>query len=375
MKKIVFINQDSGYLMIDIVNAHVKEGFDAVLLTGRLLERNTPLDSTVVVDRIIRYQRDSNFIRIYTWLIGFIQIWIKVCFKYRKADLFIVTNPPFATLLPLFVRNRFTLLIFDIYPDALTETGLLSKKSALSRFWESVNMKVYAKAERIFTLSNGMKSKLESYVHDEKIDVVYPWSDSGLFRMINKNENPFIIENNLQGKFIVLYSGNMGFTHHVELIPELSKTIDRDDIVFVMIGEGDKKKQVQDRIFQWKLDNCILLPWQPFEILPFSLASADIGIVSLGTNASQVSIPSKTFNLMSAGVPLLCLASETSELAGIVNKYYNGACFDPVDLSAIRDFILQLADNPVLRNEMCENSRKASFSFGPENARLFVEAG
>jgi len=217
-----------------------------------------------------------------------------------------------------------------------------------------------------------MKSKLESYVNSEKIEVIYPWSDSRLFRSINKHENAFIIGNNLQGKFIVLYSGNLGFTHQVELIPDLAKIIDRDNIVFVMIGDGDKKKQLQEKIFRWKLDNCILLPWQPFEMLPFSLASADIGIISLGTNTSQVSIPSKTFNLMSAGVPLLCMASDTSELADIVKKFQNGACFDPVDLTVIRDFILMLADNPALREKMSENSRNASLHFSPENARKFV---
>ena len=76
MKKIVFINQDSGYLMIDIVNAHVAKGYECVLITGRLVERNSKLSESVKVKRIIAYNRSSTFRRLFTWSFGFLQIFI-----------------------------------------------------------------------------------------------------------------------------------------------------------------------------------------------------------------------------------------------------------------------------------------------------------
>ncbi|MDY0281417.1 MAG: glycosyltransferase WbuB, partial [Salinivirgaceae bacterium] len=81
MKNIVFINQDSGYLMIYIVNAHVAAGYQCTLITGRLIERDTKLDDSVNIKRIIAYNRRSKLKRLYSWIIGFIQILLIIAFR------------------------------------------------------------------------------------------------------------------------------------------------------------------------------------------------------------------------------------------------------------------------------------------------------
>lgn len=369
-KEIVYINQNAGYLMIDIINAK-DNSYKKSIITGKIIPRNKQLASNVTKNKIVTYDRSSSIKRIFTWTLGFFQILFLVKFKYKNAELFIVTNPPFTTFLPLFCKNKFSMLIYDVYPDTLTQYGFLSEKSRFIRFWENANKKIYPKAENIYTLSNGMKSLISKYVNETKISVVPIWTDNIFLKPIPKSENKFIQKYNLQNKFIVMYSGNLGFSHDVEIIPELAKKINEPEIEFLIIGDGDKKSLIEQKIKDYHLNNCKLLPWQETQMLPFSLAAADLSIVTLGKEASLLSVPSKTFNIMSVGTPILGIASPKSELAQLIKTYEVGGIFDINQQNEIKEFILQLYKNKGTLDLFKNNSLSTSKLYGPENAKLF----
>lgn len=365
---IVFINQNSGYLMIDIINAHKNKYKNRVFISGKILERNTLLDPDVEVDKIITYNRSSSFKRLFTWVLGFLQILILVKTKYRNAELYIVSNPPLATLLPLFCKNNFYLLLFDVYPDVLVEYKMLKEHSFFIRIWKQANKRIYSKAKKIFTIGNGMKLLIRQYVKEECITVAPVWTDNNFLKPMPKKENSFIIKHGWEDKFLVIYSGNMGHTHDLEVLAEVASKIKNNRIAFVIIGEGHKKKLLQELIACYQLKNCFLLPWQDISVLPYSLSAADLGVVSLGKEASLLSVPSKTYNLMSVGAPLLCIASEQSELANLIGRYQFGKCFEASEVNAIVAFIEDLAENTELHQNFKERAIKASGEFGPENA-------
>ncbi len=371
-KKITIINQDSGYLMIDIANAYAEAGYEVSLIAGRLVQRSKPLNQKIKYDKIIKYNRSNSAMRIYTWLIAFIQIIFKVWFKHRGSHLFIVSNPPFAPLIPLFCKNSFSLLIFDIYPDALSELGFLSKKSMIIHFWKKANKKVYPRAEYLFTLTEGMKEVLESYAGNKEIKVVPIWTDNKFLRPIKPVDNPFIIKHNLSDKFIVLYSGNIGLSGDVDILVNIAAEIKRDDIVFVIIGDGAKKEQIIQKVALLKLENVLLLPLQPVKDLPYSLSSASLAVVSLGKTASKLAIPSKLFNYLSVGAPLLCMTAKDSEVDRLVLKYKCGGSFEPDNISEIIKYIIEIANNHELHSTMQLNSLKASKDFNADNAIRFL---
>jgi len=184
-------------------------------------------------------------------------------------------------------------LVYDVYPDVLTEFKLLNKGSLIIKLWQKANRKVYAKADQLFTISEGMKSCMEQYSGDHTIQVVPVWTDNQFLKPIAKCENPFVIKQGLEDKFIILYSGNLGYTHDLDVIIEIAAQVRRPDLFFLIIGEGEKKSQLQQKISDYGLSNCRILPWQHVEILPYSLASPDLGIVSLGKGASLLSVPVK----------------------------------------------------------------------------------
>jgi len=368
---IVFINQNAGYFMIDIVHAHhqyTKRSF----ITGSLAERNIKLDKSVSINKIIRYNRSSAVKRLFTWGWGFIQIVWLIKTRYHKADLFIVTNPPFAGLLPLFCSNHFSILVYDVYPDALVAFNIIGKNSLIARWWKKANQRIFSKAANVFTISSGMKKVLSQYAAAEKITVVPIWTDNGFLKPIPKADNPFIQEQKWQQKFLVIYSGNLGHSHDVQVLVEIATKINDPSIHFVIIGEGDKKSLLQSLIESYQLSNCTLLPWQDVSMLPYTLSAADIAVVTIGKAASTLSVPSKTFNLLSVGAPLLCIANAQSELANLVDQYKVGKCFEALEIDNMIAFIHQVKSDKNYQIQLQQNAITASKDFGPANAFKFV---
>ena len=327
--------------MIDIIRAYEGVYDERILLAGSIAVRNNKLPDNVKVHYLAKYNRLSKIKRIITWLISIIQIiWI-VKTRYRDAFLFIVTNPPLAIFIPLFCNNQFSLLFYDIYPDALIELNIIKKSSIIVRLWKSVNKIVLLKASRIVTISDGMKQLLNQYSGNNIVNVIPIWTDNKFFHNIQKRNNHFSKDQGLCNKFVVLYSGNLGYTHDVDVIVDLAERLQNVDIFFLIIGSGEKFKYISTQIIIRNLNNCRILPLQPSNILPYSFSSADLAIVTLSKDASHLSVPSKTYNYLSVGAPLLCIAENNSELGKLVSTYTIGKCFSKNQISEMIEYIIK----------------------------------
>ena len=97
--KIVFISQASGYLTIDIINRFVSDFDKVILITGSVRIQDTPLDPHIRVEMIMRYDRGNNFRKGFSWIIGSLQIFFLLKFRYNKYDKFFFTVPPTAYLM------------------------------------------------------------------------------------------------------------------------------------------------------------------------------------------------------------------------------------------------------------------------------------
>ncbi|MDG1279214.1 MAG: glycosyltransferase family 4 protein [Algoriphagus sp.] len=339
-KQIVFVNQSAGYLMIDIIDAFKDNYDERILLTGFLNPRNKKLDDTVKVEKLITYDRSSSVKRIFTWFWAFIKALFLIRFKYPKAHLFLVSNPPFTALIPLFCKNSFDILVYDIYPDAFVEFGYFKKDSWIIKIWESINIKVYQKARKISTITDGMQERLTKYVTNDKVNVVPIWTDNSFLKPIPKSENSFLKTHQIEDNFIVMYSGNMGKAHPVEILVHLANHFQiNTNIFFLLIGGGDKYKYLEASISKKKLRNIKIMPWQDANLLPFTLSGADLALVTVGNEASGLSIPSKTYNLMSVGTPILCVAPKESALSNLVEVEKIGVVFQENELQNMIQFI------------------------------------
>ncbi len=372
MERVVLVNQSTGYLMIDIVNAYASRYEHVALIAGSVKQNERQLSKNVQISSIIAYNRSSRISRLMTWVIGAIQIVFLLLFRYRGWKVIYVTNPPMSYLSSLLLRQKFSVIVYDIYPEALQSIGI-KKTNFIYKLWQSWNCKLFARADGIYTLSLGMKRQLANYCSEDKIRIIPNWSASSQLRPIEKSKNPFLQQLGLCGKFVVMYSGNIGYTHRVECIIEIAKRVSHDsDIQFVIIGEGAKKEEMIKMAHLYGLKNCHFLTWQTPEVMPFSLAAADVAVITLNDDASAVSVPSKTYNLLAVGAPLLCIASQSTELYQLVSQFKNGSCFDYDKIEEMSEFILKLKSNPNILGELSQNSCNAAQYYTYKNAEQYV---
>lgn len=372
MKKVVFVNQSSGYLAEDVINEYSKTWDEVAYITGREVKAFRPLNPKVTFSKCIRYNKSNFLTRIFTWAVSTVQITWLLRRKYKGYYVVFYTNPPMSYFATLWVDNPFSIVVYDLYPEALLnlKTRLISP---IVRLWARMNRRIFARAAHIYTLSHGMKSLIAQYCEESKIKVTPCWAMDSSMHPVPKDENPFVKAHHLEGKFVIMYSGNIGYTHNVEKIVELAEALKEDHAFqFLIIGEGMKKKALQDLVAEKCLTNCRFLPYQPMGQLMYSLSSADLSVVTLTPETARVSVPSKTFNLLAVGSPLLVIAPRDSEINRIVEEYHCGASFESNQTNAMVNFILQMRQDKDFASQLSECSQRASQDFTYELAANYL---
>ena len=373
-KKIVFINQWSNHSTKDIVNAFCEKYDDVALIAGIISNSGRPLNEKVKVHRIKKYKKDSVRTRLFSWIIASIQILFLVKTKFRDYHLFLVSNPPTTAFLPRFCSNPYSVQILDIYPDALVASNFISEKSRLNRIWRQQNERYFSGASDLFTISNGMAKTMSQYCDIEKIKVIHQWPPLFEKQEIERSENKFIRNHSLSDKFIVMYSGNIGVGHHVDILVDVAVLLrDRDDIVFTIIGEGFNKALVEKKAKEYQLQNCLVLPMQETELFQHSSKAADIGMVSVSKDLAALMIPSKTYNIINNQTPILCITDGESELSELVSSYDIGRCFKPSQIKEIAAYIVALKEDESKRREYKTKLLSCSGDFTIANAKEYLK--
>ncbi len=372
-KKIVFVNQSTGYLTIDIINSFAKHFDEVHLIYGNIRVQDVPLDPKVTYSRIVQKSRTSHLTRFLAWFVASVQVFFLLLFRFRKHEIYYVSLPPFAYLGSLFLGNKFSLLMFDVYPDVLKMIRI-GPRNPVYWLWAMCNRRLFARAHRIYTIGDALADLMAQYAPREKIHVIPLWTGLANVQPIPKNENPFIREHGLVGKFVVQYSGNIGATHNIEILIEVAKSLrDHTDILFLIIGRGLKVPLVKQLIEKYQLENCKVLPFQPDEMIRYSIAAADISVVLIEDKIADVSIPSKVFNVMAVGSTVLSISPTNSEIDKLTKKHGLGANFEDGQVAEIGKHILHVKNSPELQKQYSENATLAAREYTSANADRYLE--
>ena len=373
-RSIVFINQATGYLTIDIINSFAANFENVALIAGSIRIQDIDLDKKVQWTKIVKYDRGNPLRKFISWIVGTIQIFFLLAFKYRKYEVFYITIPPSAYLLSLLLPNKFSILVFDVYPDVLKIYNI-KESSFLYNLWMKWNRQLFKKAHRVFTIGEGMALLLAAYMPKEEIRIIPLWT--GLTKIVPtlKQSNPWLKNLGLESEFIIQYSGNIGYTHNVEIIVDLAHMMkDEAGIHFLIIGRGERVNHIRDLLKNKKLSNCTLLPFQDDNVLNYSLAAADLGVALLDEKTAHVSLPSKIYNLQAVAVPIIGISPLDSELNKHLTYYGNGKCFQQSDTDGIIQFIHYMKEHPEEHLKMSMKSKEASKFHSSENAFKYYEA-
>jgi colanic acid biosynthesis glycosyl transferase WcaI len=176
--------------------------------------------------------------------------------------------------------------------------------------------------------------------------------------LTNKN-NSFRATHNLDGKFVVLYSGNIALTQGLETVVKAAAQLKEfTDIAFVIVGEAKGLQRLQQECQKVGADNVLLLPFQPRQELPTMLAAADVGLVVQKKNVISFNMPSKIQVLLASGRALIGSVPANGTAAKAIKHSGGGVIVPPEDPQALATAILDLYRNPEKVENLGYKSRK-----------------
>ena len=176
--------------------------------------------------------------------------------------------------------------------------------------------------------------------------VINNWADDVSVVPLPKDDPrvaAFRRENGMDGKFVVMYSGNIGLYYDLPNILRLIvKFKDRDDVVFAFVGEGAVKSELEAYTAENGLANVIFMPYQPKELLPVSLNAADVHLVTNAKGIKGVSCPSKAYGIMATNVPMIGVLEPGSEVWQIIEESGCGVLAETGDYEAVEKTISEV---------------------------------
>ena len=372
-RRLVILNQAGNYLTVGFANAFNRHFDSVTLITGSVHLQGEELESDIEVRKINHWRERPAWKKAGSYLIALIRMWWLLMTRYRKHEVLFVSVPPMGYLLNLVLPHRFSMVIWDIYPDILKINGM-TESHPVYRVWAWLNRRSFRKAYRLFTISEIMADALAKYVDRDRLDVQPIWSIFQENSRLPKEQNRFLATQDTGGRFIVQYSGNIGLTHNVDLLVDIAEHLqDREDILVQIIGRGPREPYIRQLVAERGLGNVQMLPFQSDEMFPHSLSAADLGVVMLDERVGRGSVPSKAYNLMSFGIPALYVAGPDSQLARYAKEFGHARCFRADQVDEIAQWIGELVSNTDELNEMGQRAERAASRFRRDNADRFAE--
>ncbi|HEY4301536.1 MAG TPA: glycosyltransferase family 4 protein [Candidatus Didemnitutus sp.] len=285
----------------------------------------------------------------------------------RRSIVLGISNPPFMPiwlwLAAAVLGLRFQLVLQDIYPDGLVAAGVISERGLTARSWRAANRRAFAAADRIVVLGRDMKRLVETRygISKEKVSSIPHWSVASDPPATDCRPGRMLGSPGLAGKFVVQYSGNMGLWHDLDSIVEAAAILrERDDIHFVLIGDGRRRRAAGDRAGRLGLTNVTWLPYQPRRVLAESLASCNVALISQREGLEGIAVPCKLYGILGSGRPVIAMVPAESETGHVVREEKCGFVVSPGDPAALAAAIVVLGSDSDRCQTMGANALRAA---------------
>ena len=267
----------------------------------------------------------------------------------RRDDVVLCVTTPFALPYPVALATRLrkaraVLLIYDLYPEALIMAGLVGPRSLVAKVIRFANGLLFPALDAIITIGRDVEALLLAYgnVAREKIRFIPNWALQPIgYRQIDP-ENSY--RRGFSDKLVVGLSGNLGFTHSAATVFEAARLLkDETNIHFMLSGWGSGWMQLTGLYADTPLENVTLVDRVPESALAAFLAAADVWIIPYRRHVLGVSVPSRIYNLLAVGRPVIVTAEAGSEAALMLSEENIGWVAKPEDPRDLADAIRSAA--------------------------------
>ena len=283
--------------------------------------------------------------------------------KGWRPDVILLTVPGLPVCIPAALLGGIygspvILNLQDILPDAAVHVGLISNKKLIT-ILKKLEKFAYRIATKISVIADGFTTNIVAKgVALEKIVEIPNWVDIDFIQPLPKENNYFRRVNNLENKFLVLYSGNIALTQGLETVIEAATHLQHiPDIAIVIVGEKKALARLKNHCSECRASNVHLLPFEPREKLPEMLAAADVGLVVQKKNVLDFNMPSKIQVLLASGRAIIASVPATGTAASAINKSGGGIVTPPEDPQSLAAAVEDLYYHPDKLNRLGNKGR------------------
>ena len=270
-----------------------------------------------------------------------IRIFLALLKRLRRGDVAVTVTAPF--MLPYAVvaaarlkRARSVLIMHDLYPDVLVMAGLLKPASLVTRAIRGINGLMFRRLDAVVTIGRDTEQLLLRYagLTREKLRFIPNWATLAPAVRPIAPDNPY--RRSQAARFIVGLSGNLGFTHDPVIVFEAARLLrDDPDIHFLLSGWGIGFDHLKEMQSQAGLPNVSLVDRVPDHGLEAFLSAADVWLIPYRRNVAGISVPSRFYNLLAVGRPVLIVAEPDAEAALTVTEHDVGWVVTPGDANEL----------------------------------------
>ncbi len=325
----------------------------------------TKYDGKLTIHRMHLYREGKNFIgRAIRYILFSIECFWKAATV--PADfIFTGSGPPTQGVVVGFAKKvsgkKVIYNLQDIFPDSLVTSGICNESSTLMKIGHIMENFTYRNADCIITITDDMKNNImKKGVPEEKIKVVRNWIDTDKVKHIFREDNILFDELKLaRDKFYVVYAGNLGKVQGIEVILKAATLMrENTNIRFLIFGNGSEEETLKKMIDENQLDNVSMYPLQPIERVSEVYSMADVCVISCKPGTGGSGMPSKTWSIMAAGVPIVASFDTPSEMQRTIMKAKCGFCVEAGNGEELYKKIIQLYENNKIKESFAENARR-----------------
>jgi colanic acid biosynthesis glycosyl transferase WcaI len=216
-----------------------------------------------------------------------------------------------------------------VFPEVAVELKRLDNPALVGALRLAIRLYL-ERADRVVAIGDTMRVRLEQKgARPDRVVVIPNWVDTQVLAP-RPRDNTWARERGWHERFVVMHSGNIGHAQNLDaLIRAATFLRDLDRLTIALIGGGARRDELKRLARVLEADAVQFIGYQPREVLPESLSSADLHVVGLARGLSGYVVPSRLYGILSVGRPVIVAADADSETAQVVDRVGCGVVVSP----------------------------------------------
>ena len=364
--------QATGVFMTGIAEGLAARGLNVKALTAHPHGKQTASHEMLNGVEVFRswsttFSKDFVPGRIINVLTTSLSLLFSALWRIKKNDVvLVVTNPPTLPYMFMIVckikRARCIVRVDDVFPNSLHACGIYSKDSFIYKLFDRLTGWLYNNVDVLVVLGRCMEIVVKRKANKIKeVRVITNWADVDDIGPDPEAGQAFLKKHGLEDKLVLQWAGNMGTPHDCETILEaIEKLAPYEDAHFLIIGPGARRPWMEENVAKKGLTNVTFLGLLPRSEQQAFLNGCDIGLSSLVDDYWGVGVPSRSYNILCAGKPILSVASSDGEISQLIADKNVGWVVEPGDSDRFVEVVKEVLQNREQLRDMGERGRQVA---------------